>query len=514
MDTEHKALQPDESKNEITADKSIIEETISSSPRRSPIKKVTKKTIIKITAVATFLALILGVMGKAFDLWDRLFGKRSDESICRNIYETARDYARKGDFEFSSKILNGQVDIYSGVKVLERCEQNNDVNLLRHEVELLGIASKDYQFKVRDTNQRKDSSNGDQGGSSPPETMDDTLKRIESGLGVIDKLAGPHKPAELYVLAGIVDDLHDLPFEAVKKFQKAIETDEKNAVAHNMYGLVVRKWRIGYASWADDAIKQFDDATKAQKDFVRAPINKASIFLTQVQDELNKDEPYFVEDTDGAPPNLARADAWLNSAQASLQLADKIIETKTATGDESAALQDSPSRHIMWARYYLLRGQIYRRRGLDPLPAFYQAEGHLKTVKKETSSFVEASLLLGITYEELGLDREKSNEKFEDALREFQGAFAADNSNLEACMKLAYRLLFSPTDKKRNEEAARVISEGLELDRKFRDNINTRLSKIEPANDCALNWLHKRLKEADLWENNFKAMQTHLGRQH
>jgi hypothetical protein len=514
MEPQHETLQSDEADKETTAAESSARESSLALRLRKQINKISKKSIVVITAVATFCALILGVTDKGFSVWDRLFGRRTERGVCRKIYDIARDYSRRGDFEYSSKILNGEVDIYSGVKVLEQCERDNDVNLLRHEVELLKIASQDYQFKVRETNQRGELIGSKQDGVTPAETMDDTLKRIESGLGVIDKIVGPHKPSEIYVLEGIVDDLHDLPIEAVKKFQKAIDTDDKNAVAHNAYGLVIRKWRIGYAAWAEDAIKQFDEAEKAQKDFIRAPINKASVFLILVQDELNKEQPYYVEDSDGTPPNLARADAWLNSALESLQQADKIIEMQSAHGEGDKTLQDSPSRHIMWARYYWLRGQIYRRRGLDPLPAFYQAEDHLKTIKNETSSFVEASLLLGIIYEEQGQGRAPSDEKFEDALREFEDAFAADTSNLEACMKLAYRLLFTPGDKKRKQEAGRVIDKGLELVSKFRNNINTRLSKTVSTNDCALNWLNKRRKEAELWESNFKAMQAALGRQH
>src|ERR1041384_420557 len=146
---------------------------------REPIKKFSKKSVLIISAVTGFLGLILGATGGAFNVWDTIWAKhagRKTQIVCQDIYNTAREYARKGDFAYSSRILNGQVDIYPGVKVLEKCEQNDDVLLLRHEVNLLSIVSQDYQFKVRETSQTEQVNGGQPSDLPPAETMDDKLK--------------------------------------------------------------------------------------------------------------------------------------------------------------------------------------------------------------------------------------------------------------------------------------------------------------------------------------------------
>lgn len=481
-------------------------------------QKLTKRSKIIIASVVAVLAVALPIAVNSFSLWDKIrnfITWRKEENVCQNIHNIAREYARKGDFDYSLKILNGNVEIYKGVKVLEQCTQNSDVNLLRYEVDLLGVASRDYQFNIRSKSQGEgDVGSGGQALTPPGETLDDSLKRIESSLRVIENLTGPHQPAELYILSGEVDNLRDFPGEAVKKYQKAIASDGQNAFAYNTYGLTILKWRIGYTNWAEEALRQFNLATTAQKDYVWPHINKAKVFLTLVRDELNKGQPYNVEDTDGTQPNLGRAESWLKSAKESLDAADKVINLSTGK-DGGISLQDLPVRHIMQARYYLVRGQVYRQEGdreVDANQSFYQAVDHLKMAKNDASSFVEASLLLGLTYEELAQGGEASDKMLELALGEFRSAFSKDDSSLEASMKLAYRLHLNQGDKKSKEEEATVIGTGLKLVGRFREDLNTRIGKT--TDEYALHWLNKRRKEADIWEANFKKMQKILGAQH
>jgi tetratricopeptide (TPR) repeat protein len=145
-----------------------------------------------------------------------------------------------------------------------------------------------------------------------------------------------------------------------------------------------------------------------------------------------------------------------------------------------------------------------RERRIDALASFSKAVDCLTRAKQVSTNNIDAWLALGLVYEEMALISNEPSKELNMALREFETAFLMDDSHLEACMKLT-NVLFNRGDEVSKRDLKKRISRGLELTARLQDNINGRLGST--SDEYAKNWLHKRLEEARIWEENFKSMQ-------
>jgi tetratricopeptide (TPR) repeat protein len=435
--------------------------------------------VVLVFLFGTLLTIVLGL----FTLGDRinnLLVKWRIENKCGGYAETAREYARKDDFDQSLRVLDQP-------EVIKDCEDKTYIRILRDEVNLFKIVNQIGPFQLDEDNGK--------------------VKALEAGLKIFKDQAEASKGPEFYTLFGILEELRDWPSKAPEQF--ALAGNYPQAV--NAWGIMILRWRIGDADWSTQALTKFDQAGKCNPNYAWPHANKAAVFLELAQDEVNRNQPYNVETAKGEP-RLDLAQTFLDKAKESLELAGGILrneEVRSKRADRS--LQDHPRVHMLWAQYYFVQGQVYRvqkDRGRDAENSFRQAISHLQTAKRAEPSVAEASLLLGQTYEELGASIGETGNTQELAIQEYQNAVSIDKDNLQAHMNLAYALYANQKGRKSRDEALGEVAFDLDLLERVRQHFVKRRSKT--GDTFAIAWLGKRLKELDTWEDNFRNMEKEL----